>query len=224
MNTPWRHWVAAPRLMPLLGVLIGAAGGGIYWLAAQLWPTSIAVILSMLTTALLCSETSAAAGAGAAPEADATEGAGGAPVATAAAGLTALVFAIFVKYDALMALSAAKVPFAVPANVALGLIMVAGQASSHALVVSVTTTPHRPADRPASLGDTGIALALGFAPAALIGVPGLVGLAGALLARMVFIAYRRRRRPPVTSADLQATRQLTEVCFYLGTLAAGAYI
>jgi len=29
MSTPWRHRVTAPRITPLLGVLIGAAGGGI---------------------------------------------------------------------------------------------------------------------------------------------------------------------------------------------------
>jgi cobalamin synthase len=218
MSALRRHWVTAPRFTPLLGVLIGAAGGGLYWLAAQIWPTSIAVILSMLATELLCSRPSSSAAAGPAARA-----------ADTATGLTTLVFAILVKYNALMALSVAKVPFAVPANVALGLIMIAGQASSRALAVSVSVTPGRlapgrRADKPASLGDTGVALAIGFTPAALIGVPGLAGLAGAILARIVFIAYRRWRRPPLTAADPERTRQLTEVCFYLGALAAGAYI
>jgi adenosylcobinamide-GDP ribazoletransferase len=203
MSTQWRHRVTAPRFTPLLGVFIGAVGGGVYWLAAQIWPTSIAVILSMLATTLLLSAGSSA-GAG--------------------AGSVGFVFAILVKFNALMALSAANVPFALPANFALGLIMIAGQASSHALLISVPAPPARPASKPASPADIGIALALGFAPAALIGLPGLVGLAGAILARIVFVAYLRRRRPPFTAADLDATQQLTETCFYLSALSAWAYI
>ena len=198
MSTQWRHRVTAPRFTPLLGVFIGAVGGGVYWLAAQLWPASIAVILSMLATTLL------------------SAGWGG------SAGMA--VFAILVKYNALMALSAANVPFALPANFALGLIMIAGQASSRALLISVPAPPAHPASKPASPADIGIALAIGFAPAALIGLPGLVGLAGAILARIVFVAYLRRRRPPFTAADLDATQQLTETCFYLSALAAWAYI
>ena len=205
MSTQWRHRVTAPRFTPLVGVFIGAVGGGVYWLAAQIWPTSIAVILSMLATTLLLSAGSSA-GAG--------------------AGSVGIVFAILVKYNALMALSAANVPFALPANVALGLIMIAGHASSRALMVSVSASPSpgRAASKPPSLADIGIALAIGFAPAALIGLPGLVGLAGAILARIVFVAYLRRRRPPVTVADLDGIQQLTEVCFYLSALAAWSYI
>jgi adenosylcobinamide-GDP ribazoletransferase len=202
MSAQWRHRVTAPRFTPLLGVFIGAVGGGVYWLAAQLWPTSIAVILSMLATTLLSAGSSAGAGAGS----------------------VGLVFAILVKYNALMALSAANVPFALPANFALGLIMIAGQASSRALLITVPAPPARPASKPASPADIGIALAIGFAPAALIGLPGLVGLAGAILARIVFIAYLRRRRPPFTAADLDGTQQLTEACFYLSALAAWSYI
>ena len=198
MSTQWRHQVTAPRFTPLLGVFIGAVGGGVYWLAAQLWPTSIAVILSMLATTLLSAGWGASAGMA--------------------------VFAILVKYNALMALSAANVPFALPANFALGLIMIAGQASSRALLISVPASPAHPASKPASPADIGIALAIGFAPAALIGLPGLVGLAGAILARIVFVAYLRRRRPPFTAADLDGTQQLTETCFYLSALAAWAYI
>src|ERR1700722_4635936 len=35
------------QFAPLLGILIGALGGAVYWLAAQIWPSSVAVILSM---------------------------------------------------------------------------------------------------------------------------------------------------------------------------------
>lgn len=196
----WRQWDTAPPYAPLLGVLIGAVGGGVYWLAAQLWPTSVAVILAMFATALLAAGSSTISSKGGARTGD--------------IGLMGFVFAVFVKYNALMALSAASLPFALPANLALGLIMIAGQACSRALVVSA---------KPASHTDLGIALAIGFAPAVLIGIPGLIGLAGAILARIAFLAFIRRRRS-VTAADVEGTQQLTEVCFYLSTLAARAYI
>ena len=201
MSTQRRHWATAPRFTPLVGVLIGAAGGGVYWLGAQIWPTSIAVVLAMLATALLSARSGAGSVAGA---------------RTPRTELLAIVFALLIKYNALMALSAANLPYRLPANVALGLIMIAGQASSRALAVS--------ASKPVSYADLGIALAVGFAPAALIGIPALIGLAAAIAARIGFIAYIRRSRPSVTAAELDQTQQLTEVCFYLGALATWSYI
>jgi cobalamin synthase len=192
MSAQWRRWETAPRFTPLLGALIGALGGAVYWLGAQIWPTSIAVVLSMLATALL-------------PAASAR---------TTAGPDLGFVFAVLVKYNALMALSAANLPFALPANLALPLIMIAGHAASRALVVS---------SKPASHGDLGIALAIGFAPAVLLGLPGLIGLVAAIAARFAFIAYSRRNRA-VSPAVLDMTQQLTEVCFYLGALATWAYV
>jgi adenosylcobinamide-GDP ribazoletransferase len=201
MSTQRRHWATAPRFTPLVGVLIGAAGGGVYWLGAQIWPTSIAVVLAMLATALLSASSGAGSVAGA---------------RTPRSELLAIAFALLIKYNALMALSAANLPYRLPANVALGLIMIAGQASSRALAVS--------ASKPVSYADLGIALVVGFAPAALIGIPALIGLAAAIAARIGFIAYIRRNRPSVTAAELDQTQQLTEVCFYLGALATWSYI
>jgi adenosylcobinamide-GDP ribazoletransferase len=212
MSTQWRPWITAPRFMPLFGMLIGAAAGGIYWLGAQVWPTSIAVVLSMLATELLSAGIDSPAGTGARAAADGNFGSVG------------FVFAVLVKYNALMALSAASLPFALPANLALGLIMIAGQASSRALAVSVLASPARHAWTPTSHGDVAIALAIGFAPAALIGIPGLIGLAAAIVARIAFVAYVRRRGPSVTAAEFGMTQQLTEICFYLGALGSWAYI
>ncbi len=210
MNTPWRLFVTAPRFMPLVGVAIGAVGGGVYWLGAQLWPTSIAVVLSMLATALLCARADASA---------------------PSVGVMGFVFALLIKYNALMALSAANLPFALPANLALGLIMIAGHAASRALVVSAIASPYRdlasanrPELKPTSHGEMGVALVIGFAPAALIGIPGLIGLVVAIIARIAYVAYLRRSRPIFAAADLTTLQQLTEVCFYLGALATWAYI
>jgi hypothetical protein len=114
-----------------------------------------------------------------------------------------------------MALSAANLAFPLPANLALGLILVAGNASSGALAVSM---------KPAAHLDLGIALAIGFAPAALIGMPGLIGLACAIGARIALAAYARRRRLSIGVGVLDITQQATELCFYLGVLAARSYI
>jgi adenosylcobinamide-GDP ribazoletransferase len=221
MSTQWRRRMAAPRFTPLLGILIGAAGGAVYWLGVQIWPASIAVILSLLATTLL----SAGSTAGAGTHADTNTR------SWAAAGVPmGFVFALLVKYNALMALSAANVPFALPANCALGLIMIAGQACSRALLVFVpapsaaAAASGHLASKPASLGDIGAALAIGFAPAALIGVPGLIGLVGAILARIAIIAHARWRGVPVTAAKLDQTQQLAEICFYLSALDAWSYI
>jgi adenosylcobinamide-GDP ribazoletransferase len=201
MSAERRHWITAPRFTPLVSILIGALGGGVYWFCARIWPASVAVILSMLATTLVSAGFRPQAGASASASAD--------------FGSVGMVFAVLVKFNALMALSAANLPFALPPNLALGLIMIAGHGCSRALVV---------ASRPASQADIGIALAIGFSPAALIGIPGLIGLAAAIVARIAFTAYVRRNRPAVTDAQIETTRQLTEVCFYLGALASWTFI
>jgi adenosylcobinamide-GDP ribazoletransferase len=207
MNGEWRQWTTAPRFLPLLGAAVGAVGGAVYWLGALIWPASIAVILSMLATALLLASGGSGAESGA--------GAGSAPQ-SAAPNAPRFVFFVLVKFNALMALSAANLPFALPANLALGVIMIAGQAGSCALAAS--------AAKPISHADLGIALALGFAPAALIGIPGLIGLAAAVLARIVFVVWLNGHRQPVAPAQLDAIQQVTEICFYLGALASWRYI
>ena len=204
MTLQWRPFSTAPRFMPLWGVAIGAVGGLVFWLGAQVWPTSVAVVLSMLATAQLSADSEA-----------------GTRVANVS--VVGFILALLLKYNALMALSAANLPFVLPANLALGLIMIAGQAASRALVVSVLASPGPSGSKPPSHADLGIALVTGFAPAALIGLPGLIGLAVAIVARIAFIAYIKRRRPSIAAAELDMTQQLTEVCFYLGALAAWAY-
>src|SRR5271165_1278869 len=216
----WRRRIAgAPRFLPLLGFGVGAVGGGVYWAGAQIWPTSVAVVLSMLATALLTARTDegSVSDVHASSERASSERASNSELA-------GFVFAVLLKYSALMALSAAKLPYPLPANLALGVIMIAGHASSRALVVSVLASAAHPASKPAASGDLIIALGIGFAPAVLIGVPGLVGLAAAIVARIACIAWIRRSRPSVTAAELDMIRLRAEVSFYLGALASWAYI
>jgi adenosylcobinamide-GDP ribazoletransferase len=190
-------------LAPLIGALIGALGGSIYWLAVQIWPSSVAVILSMAATALLTTQITNTL------------------PATQLDALSRVLY-LLIKYNALMALSAAKLPFAVPANVPLALIMICGYAASFALLVAVRAT--RPEKSASSGGSLGLALLIGFAPAALLGIPGLIGLAAALIAGMGIIAFLKFKRAGGSRDALDMTQLLTEACFYLGALATWSYV
>ena len=138
--------------------------------------------------------------------------------------LLSRVLCLLIKYNALMALSAAKLPFAVPANIPLALIMICGYAASFALMVSMLAT--RPAKSTPKVGHAGLARALviGFAPAALLGVPGLVGLAAAIVATMILIALLRYRSIAASEDTLDLTQLIAEASFYLGALASWRYV
>ncbi len=193
------------QFAPLSGALIGTLGGVIYWLAVQIWPTSVAVILSMASTALLT-----------------TEWQGGMPATRLEVSSRAL--GLLIKYNALMALSAARLPFAAPANVPLGLIMLCGYAASFALPVSVMALRPEKSAPKVSSGALGFALLIGFAPAALLGIPGLIGIAAAILAGMGIIAFLKFKRAGGSHDALDLTQLLTEACFYLGALATWRYV
>jgi adenosylcobinamide-GDP ribazoletransferase len=183
----------AARFIPLAGMLVGLLGGFVYWLAVEIWPASVALMLSLLATALATGEIQQRG--------------------------TAWIFALLIKYNALMALSAAHVPIPLPDDATLGFIMVAGHAASRALVVSVMVNRPRGAD-----ADLSIALCLGLAPAAFLGIPGLVGLAAAIATRMVLTALVLPKLPAEPRVRLATTQQFTEIGLYLGALAAWRYI
>ena len=212
MSTSWRPLRSVlrsagrvpARYLPAVGILMGVIGGAIYWVAAQFWPSSVAVVLSLFATALIGGTGSEASIAKFQP-----------------AWLD--VFILLIKYNALMALTAANLPFSVPANVALGLIMVCGQAASHGLLVSVLTTRTEVAPRVSS-GELFFALGVGFAPATVLGIPGLAGLVAAIVVRLGLAAYMNRRSEPPSHTLINRVQPLTEACFYLGALATWKYV
>lgn len=192
------------QFAPLIGILIGALGAAIYWLAAQLWPSSVALMLSMSATALLTTDFMA--------------------LPATRADLLGRVLCLLIKYNALMALSAAKLPFAAPANVPLGLIMICGYGASFALLVSVMATCGEKAAPKVGAGPLSLALLIGFAPAVLLGIPGLIGLAAALVVGLGFIAVFKYKKISATGERQDATQLVTEACFYLGALATWKYV
>jgi cobalamin synthase len=191
-------------LAPLAGILIGALGGAVYWLASQLWPSSVAVILAMAATALVTTAIPAAA--------------------AARFDVLARVLLLFIKFNALMALSAAKLPFAAPANFPLALIMICGYAASYALLVFVSASGAKaaaPGINPAALI---LALAVGFAPAALLGIPGLIGLAAAVILGSSVMAFLKYKPMSASGDVLELTQLTTEASFYLGALASWRFV
>jgi adenosylcobinamide-GDP ribazoletransferase len=205
------HPAAAARFAPVVGVLVGAVGAGVYWLAAQVWPTSVGVVLSMLATVLITG--------GIHERGFSREPAPGA----VSVGALGMLFTFLIKYNALMALSAANLAFPLPAFLALGVIMISGHAASRALAVSAIASRAQASSR-ISNADVALALGLGFAPATLLGIPGLMGLSAAIVARIALAAYLKRRFNSNSVDALDATQQVTEICFYLGALATWAYI
>jgi adenosylcobinamide-GDP ribazoletransferase len=213
---------ATGPLAPLYGALIGSLGGAIYWLAVQIWPSSVAVILSMAATALATSQIR-----------------GGSPATRL--DVTTILLSLLIKYNALMALSAAKLPFAVAPNVPLALIMICGYAASFAMLVSVMAA--RPEKSPSvsgppsvsgstsvsgsvpvSGGALALALLIGFAPASVLGIPGLIGLAAAIVAGLGIIAFMKFKRRSADDDTLDMAQPVTEACFYLGALASWKFI
>ncbi len=195
---------ATSRLLPLVGALIGAASAAAFWLAAAVWPTSVAVILAMLVSTLLSDDIAGRARAG---RVDAL-----------------CLFYVLLKYNLLMALSSAKLPFAAPVNTALGLILICGYAASRALTVSMVAGRRQ---APLSHIDIVLALLLGFLPCTLLGIPGLIGLAAAILVSMAFTLYLKHVGAGARSAADSAApvaQMLTETSFYLGALATWSYV
>jgi adenosylcobinamide-GDP ribazoletransferase len=194
---------SATRFVPLIGILVGLLAAAVYWSAAQLWPTNVAVAIAMLATALVTGW--AAAG-----------NAQGNP------GALCWIFIWLIKYNVLMALSAASVPVPLPAYLTLGLIMVAGQAASRALVVSIMATAALDVPR-VNANDLIVALMLGFAPATLLGVPGLVGLVTAIAMRLALTAILLPKLRYAFRERLEIAQHASEICFYLGALATWQY-
>ena len=216
---------SAARYLPLVGVVVGAAGGALYWLAALVWPTSLAVLLSMLGVVLLTgamheqglAATCALLG-NTQPRERALQAGDLAP--RSGFGALGLLFVQLLRYDVLLGLSSGRLPFALPEHAALALTMVAGHAASRALVVSVIAQP--PAGR-ISTGSLSFALLAGFLPATLLGTAGMIGLATAIVARMAFMQAVGARIGERPGDFLGATQQLTEVAFYLGALGTWTY-
>jgi len=199
------------KFAPLAGIASGALAGAVYWLAVQLSPSSVALILSMLAGTLLTHDLDD-------DKRDHGKRDAGMRDAAAPRGIDTLgqLFYVLLKYNVLMALSAAKLPFDAPPNTALCLIMICGYGAARSMQVCLLTTRPERAKAPLSHLDLGFALLLGFSPALLLGMPGLIGLAAAVASALALSAAPR--------AALMYAPWIVETCFYLGAQASWRFI
>ena len=225
----------AARYFPLAGVLVGGAAGAALWLAAQVLPLPVAVVLSMSAGILVTgafhedglSDFADGLGAGADRERmlaimkDSRTG---------VYGVLSLVLVLLLKYQALLFLcSTHSLRY-------LAAVLIAAHAVSRLMAASIMLTQRyvrfddsaraKPAAQ--QLGYANFAVAL-ITCLAMLGVlllaganPGSIALAclGALLMRGLLARQLRKRLGGYTGDGLGAVQQLSEVAFYLGLLAA----
>ena len=218
---------ASTRYYPLVGVLIGALAGGVFWLAHLVFPVSLALVLSTAASLLAT---------GAFHEdgfADACDGLGGATRARAleimrdsrigAYGAAGLGLMLAAKVLALAATPPAVVPW---------LLVAAHVASrSSAVLVIATSACVRDTGIARSVGDAvrpgSLALALATGAAAVcvlftVAAPAVVlaGLAGLAAGHLAMRAAYERKLGGYTGDCLGGVQQMSELGMYLGVVAA----
>lgn len=224
----------AARYFPLVGVCVGVIAAAVLWLGAQLLPLSLAVGLSMGAGILV---TGAFHEDGLSDFADGMGGGHTREQALAimkdsrvgAYGAIALVLALLLKYQALLALCGKSLPFAAAA-------LIAAHSISRLLAASIMLTQcyirdddsarAKPAARQLSPVSFAVALLTGAAAVGILFVAGahttvvLAAVSAALLMR-TYLAWRLQQRLGGFTGDcLGAVQQLCELAFYLGLLAA----
>ncbi len=210
------------KYLPAVGLLVGAIGALVFWLAAQFWPQSVAVLLAMAATIYVT---------GAFHEdglADTADGLGGGwdkakilaimkDSRVGSYGVIAVVIALLGKFALLASLPAGQVALA----------LVAGHAVSRAGAVSLMAgldyarddqaSKARPLATRLGAGPLAVALLCAALPLALL-APGqaLPAVALAALATLWLAAKCRRWLGGYTGDCLGAAQQVAELGFYLG--------
>lgn len=218
-----RDLAGAARYFPLVGAFVGAVGALVYLLASLVFPSGVAVLLSMAATLLLT---------GALHEdglADCCDGLGGGATREdalrimrdprlGAFGAVGLMMALSLKWQTLAALPAARAAWA----------MIGAHAASRALAVSYLATHDYAREegkaRPVAQRMSPRVLAASFA----LGLPwlfvpdwraGVCALAVALVLRFALARYFARRLGGYTGDCLGFAQQLFELVVYLCALA-----
>lgn len=225
----------AARYLPLVGACVGALAAAVLWLSAQVLPLPVAVGLSMAAGILA---TGAFHEDGLSDFADGMGGGHSREKALAIMkdsrigvyGAIALVLALLLKFEALIALCDAHSLLFVAAA------LIAAHGVSRLMAVSLMVTQvyvrdddsarARPAARRMSPASFAVALLCGAATLAVLYAAGaaldavLAALVAALLMR-AWLAWRLQKRLGGYTGDcLGAVQQLSELAFYLGLLAA----
>jgi adenosylcobinamide-GDP ribazoletransferase len=213
------------RYFPAVGLLVGAIGGLVYLAAAQLWPQSIAVLLSMAATIYAT---------GAFHEdglSDTVDGLGGGweklrileimkDSRVGSYGVVAMVLALLGKFMLLTALDSALVPFALLAGHALSRFCATLLLATMDYVREDLLAKAKPLATRLSPSALLVATFFALLPLALLPLQNaLAGTAFAALATLWFARLFKRWLGGYTGDCLGATQQLSEIAFYLGLLA-----
>lgn len=223
----------AARYLPLVGACVGAIAAAVLWLSSQLLPLSLAVGLSMAAGILI---TGAFHEDGLSDFADGMGGGHTREKALAimkdsrvgAYGVIALVLALLLKYQALLALCSAH-PLLLAAAV-----LIAAHSISRLLAASLMLTQRyirdddsaraKPAAQKISYASFAVALLIGIATLGLLYAAGahiatICAALGAALLMRAYLAWRLQKRLGGYTGDcLGAVQQLSELAFYLGLL------
>ena len=221
------------RYFPLVGLCVGGLAAAILWLGALVLPLTLAVALSMFGSILIT---------GAFHEdglSDFVDGMGGGYTRekmlaimkdshVGAYGVIAIVLALLIKFQALLALSGKHSPAAVAA------MLIAAHTVSRLMAVSIMVTQRyvrdddharaKPVAQELSRASFAIALLSSVAAITLLPVAGvnmvsvISALACALLLR-IYLAWQLQKKLGGYTGDcLGAVQQITEIGFYLGLL------
>lgn len=218
---------AAVRYYPLVGVLVGAVAGAVFWLAHHVFPMTLSVVLATAASLWVT---------GAFHEdgfADACDGLGGGATSERALeimrdsrlgtyGVSGLGLMLAAKILALAAVPAVVVPW---------LLVAAHTASRASAVLAIATSRYARAAgtaKPVADGVTPAGLALVLATGAVVVValwhlasPAamLAGLTGLVLGHLVMRGLYERKLGGYTGDCLGAVQQTGEVGLYLGAVA-----
>jgi adenosylcobinamide-GDP ribazoletransferase len=213
------------RYFPAVGLLVGAIGGLVYLAAAQLWPQSIAVLLSMAATIYAT---------GAFHEdglSDTVDGLGGGweklrileimkDSRVGSYGVVAMVLALLGKFTLLSAIDSALVPFVLLAGHSLSRYCSTLLLATMDYVREDLLSKAKPLATRLAPGALLVATFFALTPLALLPLPNaLAGVALAALATLWFARLFKRWLGGYTGDCLGATQQLSEIAFYLGLLA-----
>lgn len=213
------------RYFPAVGLLVGAIGALVYWLALHGWPQPVAVLLSMAATIYAT---------GAFHEdglSDTADGLGGGwdkarilvimkDSRVGSYGVVALVLALLGKFALLSAIGAALVPAALLAGHALSRLCATLLMATLDYARDDESSKARPATARPSVASLLVAACFALLPLAFL--PLLNALAGVVLAALAtaWLAVKFRRWLGGYTGDcLGAVQQVAELAFYLGLMA-----
>jgi len=214
----------AARYFPLVGVVIGAIGAAVTWLAALVLPLSLAVLLGMAATILAT---------GAFHEdgfSDSCDGFGGGweksqvllimkDSRVGSYGAIGIGLMLLAKWNALMEIADEQLLFAIIAGHAVSRLASTALIRVLDYVREDESTKSKPLARRMGAGELLLAAIIGIAPCALLPwQDALLAIGLVVLATVLAGRYFLRRIGGYTGDCLGAAQQATELAFYLGLL------